>query len=104
MIRFGRGLVRDIPAAAHLHVHAAMQGDVVSMGNLGDYEEEIEAAALAGDAQAALCMAKIFGYGLSGMKDKVKMLAWIERCEANVAGREGEYIDELNALKSTCAE
>ncbi len=75
-----------------------MQGDVVSMGNLADYLDEIECAALGGDAQAALCMAQIFGHGLTGKKDKLKTLAWIERCEANVAGQEGAtYIDELTA-------
>lgn len=58
LFRFGQGVDQSFVAAAEMHVIAALDGDVTSMGNLQDYQDEIEKAAIAGSVIAALCLAK----------------------------------------------
>jgi TPR repeat protein len=78
LFRFGEGVERNVVSAAELHVIAASEGDVTSMGNLIDYQDEIEDAALSGSVLAALCLAKIHSRGITGLRNKNQTWAWLE--------------------------
>lgn len=77
MYRFGHGGPRSIEAAAAYHVIAALEGDITAIGNLADYRQEIEAAALAGSRSAALSLAKMHERGLGVEQSRAEMLAWL---------------------------
>lgn len=77
LFRFGQGVERNIVAAAEHHVIAASEGDLTSMGNLVDYEDELEGAALSGSVLAALCLAKIHDRGITVPKNKSRVWAWL---------------------------
>lgn len=78
LFRFGQGVERNIVSAAELHVIAASSGDVTSMGNLMDYQDEIECAALSGSVLAAMCIAKMHDRGITVPKDKCQTWAWLQ--------------------------
>jgi TPR repeat protein len=78
LFRFGQGVERNIVSAADLHVIAASRGDVSSMGNLVDYQDEIEKAALTGSVLAALCLAKLHDRGITVPQNKTLAWAWLE--------------------------
>jgi TPR repeat protein len=78
LFRFGQGVERNIVSAADLHVIAASQGDVTSMGNLVDYQNELEEAALSGSVLAALCLAKIHDRGITVTQNKKLAWAWLQ--------------------------
>lgn len=78
LYRFGQGVVRNLISAAELHVVAASEGDVTSMGNLVDYQDEIENAALSGSVLAAVCLAKIHDRGIAVPKSKSSAWAWLQ--------------------------
>jgi hypothetical protein len=82
LCRFGRGVERDIVMAAQLHVLAAEAGDPTSLGNLCDYQEELEQIALGGNASASVSLATIFDRGLGVAQDQPKALAWIRWARA----------------------
>lgn len=77
MHRFGHGVAQNLEAAAIFHVIAALEGDVVAMGNLVDYRKQLEALALAGNQSAALNLAKMYDRGLGVEKEQALMFAWL---------------------------
>jgi len=69
--------------AAQLHVKSATAGDVVSIGNLITYRDEIEHEALQGSLRAALALAKMYDDGLGVEKNLAVAYAWLligKRC------------------------
>jgi TPR repeat protein len=76
MYRFGHGTERDLLAAADFHVIAAKQGDVVAMGNISDYLDELQGIALSGNPTASRCMSDIYNFGLGAEKSVPLTWAW----------------------------
>jgi hypothetical protein len=58
-------------------VKAATAGDVVSMGNLISYRDDIESEALKGSLRAALALAKMYDDGLGVEKNAAIAYAWL---------------------------
>lgn len=75
--RFGHGETQDFEQAASWHVDAAELGDVVAMGNLSDYREDLERLALEGSRASAYFLAKMYegGYGVD--PDGASFYAWV---------------------------
>lgn len=94
LFRFGEGVERNVVSAAELHVFAASGNDVTSMGNLIDYKDEIEDAALLGSVLAALCLAKIYSRGITVSRSKSQTWAWLQW-----ASRHGSHDDEPQLLE-----
>ena len=92
LFRFGRAVEQSFVTAAQLHVNAARAGDVVSMGNLVDYQADIKREALAGSLRAALCLAMMYDNGVVVDKDAAIAYAWLL-----VAKRYGCHDDDETA-------
>ena len=75
--RFGRGVAQNFVEAASWHVGAAARGDVVAMGNLADYREDLERLALDGSLSAAHWLARMYESGLGVEKDDALLYAWV---------------------------
>jgi hypothetical protein len=90
----GMGVARDAVEASRWYRIAADQGVAiaqfnlalrylhgdgveVSMGNLVDYQDDIEREALSGSLRAALCLAKMHDDGLGVEKDAAAAYAWL---------------------------
>jgi TPR repeat protein len=96
LFRFGQGVERNIVSAADLHVIAASQGDVTSMGNLMDYQDELEGVALSGSVLAALCLAKMHDRGIVVPRNKSQAWAWLQWARRyGTCDNDEEVLEEL---------
>ena len=85
MYRFGRGVKRNIVAAAGFHLNAARGGVVAGELSLGDYFDELQDIALAGDQVASRLLSDMHCLGLGVEVNPVLTWTWIrwakERCK-----------------------
>ncbi|MBI5918612.1 MAG: sel1 repeat family protein [Nitrosomonadales bacterium] len=98
LCRLGQGMEKNIVAAADLHTHAAMEGDLAAVASLIEYRDEIEREALGGSIMAALCMARIFDHGLGAEQDTVQVYAWLQW--AKLHGQHDDAPEELEEWES----
>ena len=100
MYRFGQGTRRNLVAAAEFHLIAAKKGDVVAIGNLSDYLDELQNIALAGNPTACRCLSEINNFGLGTESSMPLTWTWIKWAKENcppsddadeAAGIEGAY-------------
>lgn len=97
LFRFGQGVDQNFVAAAEMHVIAAMDGDVTSRGNLQDYQDEIEKAAIAGSVIAALCLAKMYDRGIVVPKSKAHVYAWLQWAQQHgTVDNDSDALSELD--------
>jgi uncharacterized protein len=75
--RFGSGVPQSFEEAASWHVDAAELGDIVAMGNLSDYREDLERLALDGSLTGAHYLAKMYEGGLGVEQDNALLYAWV---------------------------
>lgn len=75
--RFGNGVTQSFETAARWHVEAAALDDVVAMGNLADYREELERLALGGSLTAAHHLGRMYEGGLGVEQDAAMVYAWV---------------------------
>jgi len=75
--RFGHGVAQSYEEAAAWHVDAAELGDVVAMGNLSDYREDLERLALDGSLTATHFLARMYERGLAVEQDNATLYAWV---------------------------
>lgn len=76
LCRFGRGVPQDLAAASQLHLLAAESEDAVALGNLCDYQNELEQVALGGNPTASLSLG-MYDKGLAVERDQSTALAWL---------------------------
>lgn len=96
MYRLGQGTKRNLVAAAYFHVLAAKDGDVVAIGNLSDYLDELQDIALTGDPTASRCLSEIYNLGLGAKKSVPLTWTWAkwakEHCPPSVDAEEAADI------------
>ncbi len=109
MYRFGQGTGQNLIAAADFHLIAAKKGDVVAMGNLSDYLDELQTIALAGNPTASRCLSEVYNLGLGAERSMPLTWTWIkwakEGCTLSddayeAGGIEGAY-DFYKSILST---
>ncbi len=97
MLRLGEGIDKDIVKAAWLHLAAAEEGDVVAVGNLCEYFEELIRPALDGNASAARALHRVHRDGYGRDSDLQLAWAWI-RWAHDVCLPQGEH-DDAQAVR-----
>lgn len=83
MYRFGRGVKRDVVAAAAFHLAAAKGGLVAGEVSLGDYFEELQDVALAGNQVASRLLSDMHNLGLGVEANPALTWTWIRWAKAH---------------------
>lgn len=106
MLRLGHGTTRNLVAAADLHLIAAKRGDVVAIGNIADYLDELQGIALSGNATASRCLSEICNFGLGTQKSMPLTWTWTkwakEGCIPSDDEDEAADIEEAYAFYRSC--
>jgi len=109
LYRFGQGTNRNLIAAADLHLIAAKKGDVVAIGNLADYLDELQSIALGGNPTASRCLSEIYNFGLGAEKSMPLTWTWTKWAKKHcppsddadeAAGIEGAYAFYFRSLSA----
>ena len=75
--RFGNGVAQSFEDSGALARRSRRAGDVVAMGNLADYREDLERLALGGSLVAAHHLARMYEGGLGVEQDDAMVYAWV---------------------------